>query len=300
MLRAGLIFPYHPHGRKSRWPKAKTSLLWLTVKSDPGDDRGDDVQVPLHRPLQGEEMILPAVNAQLSALKIACQLPSYGTYERHYDFTEGRSNLRLSGSKQLYRAFSGEDGRGGRLYGPWVQAVPSDLRRYLTINGQPTTELDYANMQLVLLYAMFGKAMPEGDLYRIEGQDRDWMKAVLTASVGVATKDEALGALRKKLVEANRASEGRAEALYDAFWNYHMRVYPHGEGAEALWGRLQYADSQIALRVLRYFLEQGIPAIPIHDSFIVQAQHWEKLHAAMKAAWQDFWPRTRIKIKVSH
>jgi hypothetical protein len=63
---------------------------------------------------------------------------------------------------------------------------------------------------------------------------------------------------------------------------------------------LQYADSQIALRVLRYMLEQGIPTIPIHDSFIVQAQHLEKLHATMKAAWRDFWPCMHIKIKVSH
>lgn len=80
----------------------------------------------------------------------------------------------------------------------------------------------------------------------------------------------------------------------------HSAVYPHGEGAEALWGKLQYADSQIALRVLRHLLEQGIVAIPIHDSFIVQKQHGEKLKAAMMAAWQDFWPHTRIKIKVSH
>lgn len=300
MLRAGLIFPYHPHGQKSRWPKAKTSLLWLRVKPSPEDDHEDDVKEPLLRSLQGDERILPLINAQLAKLKIACPLPNYRAYEKHYDFTEGRSNLRLSGSKQLYRAFSGEDGRGGRLYGPWVQGVPSDLRQYLTINGTPTVELDYANMQLVLLYAMHGKTVPEGDLYQIEGQDRDWMKIVLTASVGVATRDEALGALRRKLVEANLAREGRAEALYDVFWHYHRGVYPHGEGAEALWGRLQYADSQIALRVLRYMLEQGIPAIPIHDSFIVQAQHLEKLHAAMKAAWRDFWPHTRIMVKASN
>ncbi|TJZ85787.1 hypothetical protein [Paracoccus hibiscisoli] len=171
------------------------------------------------------------------------------------------------------------------------------MRQYLTIEGQPTTELDYRNMQLVLHYAMSGKVVPDGDLYEIEGQDRDWMKAVLTASLGVATRDDALGALRKKLVEANLSRAGRAEALYDTFWGQHSRVYPHGEGAEALWGKLQYADSQIALRVLRYMLEQNVPAIPIHDSFIVQEQHWEKLHMAMRTAWRDFWPLTRIRIK---
>lgn len=300
MLRQGLIFPHHPHGPNSHKSKAEKSLLWLTVKAQFDDDPEETAKEVLSRPLLGDETILPAVNAQQTRLKIACPLPDYRAYERHYDFTKGRSNLRLSGSKQLYRAFSGEDGRGGRLYGSWVQRVPSDLRRYLTINGSPTTELDYANMQLVLLYAMAGKTVPEGDLYQIDRQSRDWMKTVLTASVGVATKDEALGALRKKLIEANQAREGRAEALYDAFWDHHRRVYPHGEGAEAMWGRLQYADSQIALRVLRYLLEQGIAVVPIHDSFIVQAQHRERLRAAMEAAWQDFWPFTRITIKDSH
>lgn len=297
MLQTGLIFPYHPYGWKHRKSKAEKSLLWLTVRSDSKGNQGEDVQEPLMRPLQGEEMILPTINARLSELKIGCKLPNYRAYERHYDFNAGRSNLRLSGSKQLYRAFSGEDGRGGRLYGPWVQSVPSNLRRYLTINGSPTAELDYQNMQLALLYAMHRRTVPEDDLYQIEEQDRDWMKAVLTTSLGVATKDEALGALRRKLVEANLAREGRAEALYDAFWNYHRRVYPHGEGAEALWGKLQYADSQIALRVLRYMLEQDIPVIPIHDSFIVREQHLEGLHAAMKTAWKDFWPRTCITIR---
>ncbi len=300
MLQQGLIFPYHPNGGKRRKSKAETSLLWLTLKGKYDDDPEKTAKKALNRPLQGDEVILPVINDRLSALKIACPLLDYSAYERLYDFREGRPKSRLSGNKQLFRAFSGEDGRGGRLYGPWVQAVPSDLRRYLTINGNPTAELDYGSMQLVLMYAMHRLPVPDGDLYQIKGQDRDWMKTVLTASVGVATKNEALGALRKKLIEANLAREGRAEELYDAFWNYHRRVYPHGEGAEAMWGRLQYADSQIALRVLRYILEQGIPAIPIHDGFVVQAQHRERLRAAMKAAWQDFWPNTPITIKDSH
>lgn len=248
----------------------------------------------------GDESVLPVLNARLAKFEIACPLPDYQTYKAHYDFIHGYSKLFLSGKEHFQRIFSDEDGRGGRLYGRWVQDVPSTLRRYLTIDKLPTSELDFQNMQLALHYAMSGKTMPKGDLYQIDGQDRGWMKEVLASSLGVATRDEALGALREKLVKANLARKGRAEALYDAFWGHHRRVYPHGEGAEALWGKLQYADSQIALRVLRYLLDDGIVAIPIHDSFLVQEKHLEKLHAAMKVAWQDFWPRTRIKIQVNH
>lgn len=298
MLQQGLIFPRrNPDKDKSKLSK-ELGVLQFSVPDPANPDK--KINHRLDRPLLGDEVILPMLNTRLAKLEIACPLPDYRTYKAHYDFTHGYSKLFLSGKEDFRRIFSDEDGRGGRLYGRWVQGVPSDLRQYLTINGQPTTELDYANMQLVLHYAMSGKTVPEGDLYQIDGQDRDWMKHVLTASLSVATKDEALGSLRKKLVKANLAREGRAEALYDAFWHHHRRVYPHGEGAEALWGKLQYADSQIALRVLRYLLDEGIVAIPIHDSFVVQAQHWEKLHAAMQAAWRDFWPGTTIRIEDSN
>lgn len=295
MLQQGLIFPRRNAGKEKSKLSKELGVLQVSVPDPANPDK--KINHRLDRPLLGDEVVLPMLNARLAKLEIACPLPDYPTYKAHYDFTHGYSKLFLSGKEDFRRIFTDEDGRGGRLYGRWVQNVPSTLRQYLTIDGRPTTELDYSNMQLVLLYAMAGKTVPEGDLYQIDGQNRDLMKTVLTASVGVATKDEALGALRRKLVEANLAREGRAEALYDAFWHYHRRVYPHGDGAEALWGKLQYADSQIALRVLRYLLEQGIVAVPIHDSFIVQAQHWEKLHAAMQAAWRDFWPRTRITIK---
>ena len=298
MLQQGLIFPRRANSKNASDRTEKHRVLQVSIPDPANPDR--KAKFWLDRPLVGDELVLPVLNKRLARLKLACLLPDYGTYTAHYDFTRGHSTLFLGGKEHFRRVFTDNDGRGGRLYGRWVQNVPSTLRQYLTIEGQPSTELDYRNMQLVLHYAMSGKTVPDGDLYEIEGQNRDWMKAVLTDSLGVATRDEALGALRRKLAEANLSRTGRAEAMYDTFWDQHSRVYPHEEGAEALWGRLQYADSQIALRVLHYMLEQDIPALPIHDSFIVQAQHQERLYMVMKTAWQDFWPRARIKIKVSH
>lgn len=295
MVQQALIFSRRTISKNQSNRTEKHGVLQVSVL-DPADP-DKKTKLWLDRPLAGDELVLPVLNKRLARLTLACPLPDYGTYTAHYDFTQGHSKLFLGGKEYFRRVFTDKDGRGGRLYGRWVQNVPSTLRQYLTIEGEPTAELDFQNMQLVLLYAMSGKAVPDGDLYEIEGQNRDWMKAVLTASVGVATRDEALGALRRKLVEANLSRTGLAEALYDTFWDQHSRVYPHGEGAEALWGKLQYADSQIALRVLRYMLEQGVPALPIHDSFVVQEQHWEKLHMAMRTAWRDFWPHTRIRIK---
>ncbi|WP_291728786.1 hypothetical protein [Leisingera sp. F5] len=114
--------------------------------------------------------------------------------------------------------FSEDDGRAGRLYGHWVQRLPKEYRRQLTINGKPTAELDYGGMQMALLYARQGKPMPDTeDLYAVPGFHRDDMKSVLTRSVGTSTRAEALGALRKLLLNEGRYREGRELELYEAF-----------------------------------------------------------------------------------
>lgn len=59
--------------------------------------------------------------------------------------------------RTLYRVFNhGSWESGGRLYGGWWQRIPSDLRKFITINGQPTCEWDFSNMQIAMLYAREG------------------------------------------------------------------------------------------------------------------------------------------------
>lgn len=100
------------------------------------------------------------------------------------------------GGKQLYRSFRFEDGKAGRLYGHFVQRLPGDARKYLRIDNQSVVELDYSAMQLVMLYAANDLPVPEGDLYKMVGGDRDIMKTVLTRSVGNATKEATVQSLK--------------------------------------------------------------------------------------------------------
>jgi len=45
-----------------------------------------------------------------------------------------------------------------------------------------------------------------------------------------------------------------------------------------------FIDSQLAWNVLRYFTGQGIPVLPVHDSFIVDSDHEGALRAFMEDA----------------
>ena len=49
---------------------------------------------------------------------------------------------------------------------------------------------------------------------------------------------------------------------------------------------VQYADSQIAERVMLTLAKQEIVSLPVHNSFVVQARHETVLVEAMQEAFQ--------------
>jgi len=55
--------------------------------------------------------------------------------------------------------------KGGRFYGGWWQYIPREERKYVTIDGMATIEIDYSEMHPRLLYLEQGLKPPTGDLY---------------------------------------------------------------------------------------------------------------------------------------
>lgn len=286
MIACGLIFANHPN------PKAKkASGPLLRLRAD------DGVVVPLERPLSASEEILPDLNKRLRRQALSIKWPDYAAYEGCWDFDQHRSNASTGGGKTLYRQFVGSDGLGGRLYGHCVQRMPASARRHLVINGLPTAEADYSSMQLCLLYGLEGRKLPSGDLYANCGYTRDLMKETLTRSVGCSTKQETLQAIGGFLRESHQTTLN-AEKLYHALWDAHPGLCPHDRPDDPLaWPRLQYAESELTLKVLGLLLEEDISAIPIHDSFIVQERHKDALRVAMEDGWKSWFPDTAINIK---
>lgn len=313
MVQQGLVFQYHPRGVKKARALADADLLQVSRRKPADRKNQSQTRSPkatrrklevtkekqaLARPLEGEEKILPDLNAALMKQNLACPITSYRQYEALYDFAEGKPRFLLGGQKSVYRVFSEEDGRAGRLYGHWVQRLPKEFRKQLLINGKPTAELDYGGMQMALLYARTGRSMLDTeDLYAVPGYRREDMKAVLVRSVGTATRAEALGALRKMLVDEGRNRPGRDVDLYDAFWGFHEGLSPHLDGNEAAWAELQTLDSRLALRVLGSLLEQGVAAIPIHDSFVVDARHAGLTAKVMNEEFARLFPDCHVIVK---
>lgn len=187
--------------------------------------------------------------------------------------------------KRVYRVFSNEDWKqGGRLFGAWWHSCPKQLRKYIVLNGEPTIELDFSSIHILLLYAHLGENFLEegSDAYTIEGHDfRKAMKIVMMSAIN-AQKDEkkdgdtrAIHAAWKTLVfkcNEERVTHGinSPDQLYPLLEIMKERHKPiarflsSGKGIE-----LMKQDSDIAIDLINRHTKIGVPILTVHDSFIV-------------------------------
>lgn len=274
---------------------AKADLSAPVLRVNP---KGDDAKaVALSRPLSDTEAVLPLLNRELAEQQIALLWPDYAAYKSYWSYKHHRLKFRSYGRQMLYRQFLKEDGSGGRLYGHFVQQIPSKLRLHLRINRMSVVELDYNAYHLRILAALRGYDLPAGDLYANAFDDRDLFKMVLTNSTGCGTRGKTIESIANRLRKANKTDLATAAALYDTFWSTYPDLCPHqDEGTQAVFSALHGIDSEIALHVLRLLYDAGIYAIPIHDSFIVQARYRDQLEAAMRAAWEFRFPEREIVV----
>ena len=102
---------------------------------------------------------------------------------------------------QLKRVFNENFSRGGRFYQGWWQEIPSNLRRYITIDDQPTSELDYGGQHLLLLYALNEDEYPwlRGDTDPYGEENRDLMKQVFLICVNEESREKAIQAIRQEI-----------------------------------------------------------------------------------------------------
>ena len=189
---------------------------------------------------------------------------------------------------QLRRIFSrGDLTKHGRFYNGWWQSVPSIFRQHITIDGYKTSEVDYSNMSLRIVYALQGIERDiDDDLYDI-GLD-DWLgdddprRKLIKIFVNALMNDETGN---YKLKPAGLKTLGLIhEELLALVLKTHTPIADKltaGIGMKAT-----YLDSQIAELVMRTMQEDGIVVLPIHDSFIVRTGYQRWLEVVMEAAFK--------------
>ncbi|QPZ93373.1 hypothetical protein [Thioclava electrotropha] len=191
-----------------------------------------------------------------------------------------------SGQKiDLYRVFNkGSFAQGGRFYGGWWQHAKKHLRPFITIDGQSTIEADFKGLHPAILFAKAGLDIPPDPYSLVPGITdnetlRDYAKTTFLALLNAdnTTKEPR----NFDSVVHGMTAEAFRRRVKDAF---PMLPGVFGTGI----GRyLQREDSDMAEKIMLHFADRGVPVLPVHDSFIIAAEHKDELVRVMEAVFHD-------------
>ena len=172
----------------------------------------------------------------------------------------------------LTRIFSnGRFDNGGRFYRAWWHNVPSEYRKYITIDGKRTCEYDYSQLNPHMVYFLRDKKMGDEDAYDrvFDGEHRDIVKEAFNAMIQASTN---LTHKLKKLdlSEVDLDWPTLKQAILDAHKPI-ADVFFQGHG-----NHLQFIDSCIAENMMLNFIRaEDAPVLPVHDSFIMHYAYGE-------------------------
>ena len=170
---------------------------------------------------------------------------------------------------------------GGRLYAVAednYQRQKSTVRTSFKINGDPVVEIDINASYLRILHGLRGFTIPKSnDIYEINGLDRIYVKAWVTATLGF---DRFHKSWPKMAIEnIKKANLIRPKSLtmekVGAMVLEKFPVLADWPTCGIRWSHLMFHESEALMRTIEVLQSRGIPSLPVHDSLIVPAKHEE-------------------------
>lgn len=200
---------------------------------------------------------------------------------------------------QPYRVFNNGNrnspafGQGGRLFGGWWMQLPESIRNHITINGQPTIEIDYAECHPRMLYHLRGLegggslySIPEIAAYEEEsGKEPDtyrpcvkWLTQVMINGKGRPEQSDPPA----DIAFPTDLSVGQITQFIEARHTQIADAFRTGAGLD-----LMRLESDIAFEIVTTAMNEGWVVLPIHDSFVCQLEHKEKLRTLMTSSYSN-------------
>ena len=226
----------------------------------------------------------------------------------------------------MKRVFNYDLNHGGRFYGYGCsfQSLPSNTRKMILIDGEPTIEPDFKAMHFAILYSLAGIQL-EGDPYTVEGFDRrtikltslvllnsedlEKFKANVTKSGNPKVKAECIQYQKDFELFIKRSSQGlpcqqpykpkslqgfiegmpdhiKGSELLEAILKRHKPI-AYLFGADRIGLKLQNKDSLIMTKTITALAKQNIPVLPVHDSVRCRESDLEAVCKAMREAFES-------------
>ena len=200
---------------------------------------------------------------------------------------------------QLHAVFNEDFTQGGRLYTSGLdhlQGLEGWKRLRLTINGESVVELDFSGYHPHLMYAMEGLQFA-GDPYDLGGATehpvgRKFAKIALQCLINAKDRTEAERAANNWVHEhPENMSKLRELGLYPArriLRGLERRHKPIRHCFAGSGPQLANLDAKIAMNIVLHFINQGIPCLPVHDSFLVQERYESELRRVMLDTYKEY------------
>ena len=247
-------------------------------------------------------------------------------FMEQYNLLLERTSLSVGGAslpvQQYVRIFTEDIDKGGRYYNTCggIQIIPSSMRGSVTINNEPTVELDFCALHPNLLYERVQKetgiVVDIHDPYNVDisslftedhaicagthNPSRALVKQVLLKGLNAKDIRSAAGSVTEGWYEEyKKGKDGAfyglspqgasgsfpAKALCELVANAHPLIKDAFFSDCGL--LLQRIDSDIITLVLKNFMDIGVCALSWHDSVVVPVKYKEMLHAQMVLAYTN-------------
>ena len=205
--------------------------------------------------------------------------------------------------------YRGDWNLGGRYHGGWWQQIPSELRRHILINGNPTQEIDFSGFHVSLAYGLEGLSPPI-DPYALsfvaeglrKGQQRGAVKLLALTAINAKDRATAFMAFRDEMNREQRHEQHKVKytddlltILLDGFLEENPSIAHYlcaDKGVE-----LMAIDGNITTRLIEHFTYKNIPILTVHDSYIVEFEYEDELVRVMSNACEKELGITEFKIK---
>ncbi len=176
---------------------------------------------------------------------------------------------------------------GGRIYTLFQNMPKMTRQRYLTINGQPTIELDFQANHARMAMAIFDIPVdddPYATIASKTGFSRQRIKDFFQVAFGASSKVQC----KKSLTQPKKTGASQSFSVeefnrIDLALEQDFKRLPIYKGIGT---SLQSLEGQITLDVLCAGVDADIPVLPLHDSFITFPKHEAWLHEQMVIEWK--------------
>lgn len=196
---------------------------------------------------------------------------------------------------------------GGRLYsipkkGIGWQSLSQEQRRTITINDEATVELDFKGLHVSMLYAIMGAQIKEDPYSGLSAELRPLYKTLMlrllnASSVGctIRSMSDTIYTLKRKVLLSPRDLK-LLDCIHEYKPNWSTLIFElmdRHRPIRRFFGSdcgvyLQRLDGEMMLNILSLLAQEGIPALPVHDSVIVPQSARNQATEVMQSVYRHY------------